>query len=132
MDDPTNHIIRAKEAFMGFSILLKLLVFKFKKAAKINKDFKKFLMGHECTVVIKTKDGKRGKRFIFKNGLFSSDAVLNEYDTAMIWSDAKTAFTGLKSGEEGIKHALQNHFVCIDGKVHDFTWFGAVLKFCMS
>jgi hypothetical protein len=84
---------------MGFSILLKLLVFKFKKAAKINKDFKKFLMGHECTVVIKTKDGKRGKRFIFKNGLFSADSVLNEYDAAMIWSDAKVAFKGLKDGE---------------------------------
>lgn len=114
---------------MGFSILLRFLVFKFKKAAKINKDFKKFLMGHECIVVIKTKDGKRGKRFIFKNGLFSTDAVLNEYDAAMIWSDAKTAFNGLKNGEEGIKDALRNHFVSIDGKVHDFTWFGAVLKF---
>jgi hypothetical protein len=132
MDDPIIHIVRVKEAFMGFSILLNLLVFKFKKAAKINENFKKFLMGHECTVVIKTKDGKRGKRFIFKNGLFSADDVLNEYDTAMIWSDAKTAFNGLKNGEEGIKDALRNHFVSIDGKVHDFTWFGAVLKFCMT
>jgi len=114
---------------MGFSILLTLLISKFKKAAKTDKSFKKFLMGHECTVVIKTKDGKRGKRFIFKEGNFSSDAVLDNYDAAMIWSDAKTAFNGLKNGEEGIKHALSNHFVCIDGKVHDFTWFGAVLKF---
>ncbi|MCG6535468.1 MAG: hypothetical protein L7F78_12440 [Syntrophales bacterium LBB04] len=113
---------------MGFSILLLLLVFKFKKVAKTNENFKKFLMGHECTVVIKTKDGKRGKRFIFKEGNFSADAVLDEYDTAMIWSDAKTAFNGLKNGEEGIKQALSNHFVCIDGKVHDFTWFGAVPK----
>jgi len=132
MDDPIIHTVRVKEAFMGFSILLNLLVFKFKKAAKINKNFKKFLMGHECTVVIKTKDGKRGKRFIFKNGLFSADAVLDDYDTAMVWSDAKTAFTGLKNGEEGIKDALRNHFVSIDGKVHDFTWFGAILKFCMT
>ena len=55
---------------MGFSLLLTILASKFKKAAKHNENFKKFLMGHECTVVIKTKDGKRGKRFIFKDGRF--------------------------------------------------------------
>ncbi len=117
---------------MRFSLLLAFLVFKFNKAAKINKNFKTFLMGHECAVVIKTKDGKRGKRFIFKNGLFSTDAVLDRYDAALVWSDARAAFSGLNNGEEGIKHALQNHFVYIDGKVQDFNWFGAVLKFCMA
>jgi len=50
---------------MGFSLLVTILALKFKKASKTNKSFKKFLMGHECKVVIKTKDGKRGKRFIF-------------------------------------------------------------------
>ena len=114
---------------MGFSLLITILALKFKKASKTNKNFKKFLMGHECKVVIKTKDGKRGKRFIFKDGKFSSDAILNEYDAAMIWSDAKRAFKGLKDGEEGIKHALQNHLVSIDGEVHSFTWFGAAIKF---
>jgi hypothetical protein len=114
---------------MGFSLLLTILAIKFKKASMKSKDFKKFLMGHECRVVIKTKDGRRGKRFVFKDGKFSSDGVLNEYDTAMIWSDAKTAFKGLKAGEEGIKHALQNHLVGIDGEVHSFTWFGGAIKF---
>jgi hypothetical protein len=114
---------------MGFSLLLTILALKFKKASKANKDFKKFLMGHECIVVIKTKDGKRGKRFIFKDGTFSSDAVLDEYDAAMIWSDAKVAFKGLKAGEEGIQHALRNHLVGIDGEIHSFTWFGAAITF---
>ncbi|MFH0789022.1 MAG: hypothetical protein V2B13_15605 [Pseudomonadota bacterium] len=114
---------------MGFSILLSLLAFKFKKASRINENFKKFLMGHECSVVIKTKDGIKGKRFIFKDGGFSSDAVLDDYDTAMIWGDAKSAFSALKKGEEGIKQALQNHLVGIDGKLHSFTWFGAAIKF---
>ncbi len=114
---------------MGFSLLLTILALKFKKASKTSKDFKKFLMGHECSVVIKTKDGRRGKRFIFRDGTFSSDGVLDEYDAAMIWSDAKIAFKGLKGGEEGIKHALQNHLVGIDGEVHSFTWFGAAIKY---
>jgi len=114
---------------MGFSIILTLLALKFKKAANTDKNFRKFLMGHECTVVIKTKDGKRGKRFVFKDGSFSSDNVLDEYDTAMVWSDAKTAAKGIKNGEEGIKQALQNHLVGIEGEIHSFTWFGAALKF---
>jgi hypothetical protein len=117
---------------MEFSELLSFLVSIFEGASQANNDFKKFLMGHECTIVIKTKDGKRGKRFIFKDGKFSADEVLDDFDAAMVWSDAETAFNGLKNGEEGIKHALQNHFVCIDGKVHDFTWFGSVLKFCTT
>ena len=114
---------------MGFSLVLTILALKFKKASRTNKGFKKFLMGHECRVVIKTKDGSRGKRFIFRDGTFCADGVLDEYDAAMIWSDAKAAFKGLKAGEEGIKAALQNHLVGIDGKVHSFTWFGAAIKF---
>ena len=114
---------------MGFSLLITMLALKFKKASKSNKDFRKFLMGHECSIVIKTKDGKRGKRFIFKDGTFSSDTVLDEYDAAMIWSDARAAFKGLKAGEEGIQHALRNHLVGIDGEIHSFTWFGAAITF---
>ena len=114
---------------MGFSLLITILALKFKKASKSNKDFRKFLMGHECSIVIKTKDGKRGKRFIFKDGTFSSDTVLDEYDAAMIWSDAKAAVKGLKAGEEGIQQALQNHLVSIDGEIHSFTWFGAAITF---
>ncbi len=133
ISDPLVRIVRAKkEEFMEYSELLNLLVSVFEGSAKTNPDFKKFLMGHECSIVIKTKDGRQGKRFIFQGGNFSADDVLDDYDAAMIWSDAQTAFDGLKDGEEGIKRSLSNHFVSIDGKVHDFTWFGAVLKFCMG
>ncbi len=114
---------------MGFSILLALLNIKFKKVAKTNKNFRKFLMGHECAVVIKTKDGKRGKRFIFKDGGFSSDNVLDEFDAAMVWRDARTGFNGLRRGEDGINDAMKNHLVGIEGKIHSFAWFGGVLKF---
>jgi hypothetical protein len=114
---------------MGFSLLLAVLAIKFRKAAQKNADFRRFLMGHECSVVIKTKDNRRGKRFIFRQGAFSSDRALNEYDAAMIWKDAKTAFAGLRAGEDGIKRALGSHLVGIDGQLHSFTWFGAALKF---
>lgn len=117
---------------MRLLLLLTILANKFKKSAKTDQNFKKFLMGHECRVVVKTKDNKKGKRFIFKNGTFSSDAVLDDFDAAMVWVDAKTAFHAMKNGEQGIIKALQDHVVGVEGKIHSFTWFGAAINFVMQ
>ncbi|MFP4532954.1 MAG: hypothetical protein ACLFNS_09755 [Desulfobacterales bacterium] len=114
---------------MRFLLLLSILSAKFEKAVKQNPNFQKFLMGHECSVVIKTRDNTKGRRFIFKDGRFFCDKNLNAYDAAMIWADAGTAFKAMKQGDEGITEALQNHRVAIDGKIHSFTWFGAAIKF---
>lgn len=117
---------------MRFLLLLAILASKFKKSAATNTNFKKFLMGHECKIVVKTKDNKKGKRFIFKDGQFSSDSVLDQYDAAMVWANPAIAFTAMKKGEEGIMDALQNHLVGIEGQLHSFTWFGAALNFVME
>ncbi len=114
---------------MRLLLLLTILASKFKKSAQTDVNFKKFLMGHECRIVVKTKDDRKGKRFIFKDGNFSSDSVLDQYDAAMVWADANIAFKAMKKGEEGIMEALQNHLVGIEGKLHSFTWFGAAMKF---
>jgi hypothetical protein len=123
-----KHLFYGEEMMMKLMLLLTILAHKFKKSAKTNANFKKFLMGHECRVVVKTKDNKKGKRFIFKNGTFSSDTVLDDFDAAMVWADAKTAFNAMKNGEEGIMSALQDHTVGIEGKLHSFTWFGAAIN----
>lgn len=117
---------------MRFLLLLSILASKFKKSAKKNEDFKRFMMGHECKIVVKTKDGKKGRRFIFENGRFSSDAVLDQYDAAMVWSGPAIAFHAMKKGEDGIMDALQNHLVGIEGQLHAFTWFGAAISFVME
>ncbi len=117
---------------MLFKLLLSILSSKFKKSAQTDANFKKFLMGHECSIVVKTRDNKTGKRFIFKDGTFSSDTNLTEYDAAMVWADAKTAFSAMKKGEEGIMDALQHHLVGIEGQIHAFTWFGAAINFVMK
>ncbi len=117
---------------MRFLLLLAFLGKKFQKAARTDENFRKFLMGHECKIVVKTRDGKKGKRFIFENRTFSSDSNLDEFDAAMVWSDAATAFTAMKKGEDGITEAIQNHKVAIEGKLHSFTWFGAAITFVMS
>ena len=117
---------------MRLLLLLTILASKFKKSAATDANFKKFMMGHECKIVVKTKDGKKGKRFIFKDGKFSSDAMLDEYDAAMVWADAGIAFNAMKKGEDGIMEALQNHLVGIEGELHSFTWFGAAINFVME
>jgi len=117
---------------MRLLLLLTILASKFKKSARTDPNFKKFLMGHECRIVVKTKDNKKGKRFIFKDGNFSSDAILDEYDAAMVWANPKIAFNAMKKGEEGIMNALQNHLVGIEGQIHSFTWFGAAINFVMQ
>ena len=117
---------------MRFLLLLTILASKFKKSAATNKNFKKFLMGHECRIVVKTKDNKKGKRFIFKDGNFSSDSNLHEYDAAMVWANPGIAFNAMKTGEEGIMKALQSHLVGIEGQIHSFTWFGAAINFVME
>jgi hypothetical protein len=117
---------------MRFVLLLQLIAFKFKKASSTNKNFKKFLLGHECRIVIKTNDGKKGKRFIFADGTFSTDTRLDEYDAAMVWSDAAAGFNAMRKGEEGINQALQSHLAGIEGSLHHFKWFGAALNFVME
>jgi hypothetical protein len=117
---------------MRFLLLLAILTSKFKKASAGDPNFKKFLMGHECRVVIKTNDGKKGKRFIFKDGKFFSDEILDQFDAAMVWVDAKTGFNVMKKGEQGITQAIQTHRVAIEGKLHSFTWFGAAINFVMK
>jgi len=117
---------------MRFRLLLAILSSKFKKAATFDQNFQKFLMGHECVIVIKTNDNKNGKRFIFEDGKFSTDRILDDFDAAMVWVDGKTAFDAMKKGEEGIMSALQNHLVAIEGELHSFTWFGAAINFMMK
>jgi hypothetical protein len=117
---------------MRFTLLLKFIAFKFKKVSSTNKNFQKFLLGNECRIVIKTKDGKKGQRFVFNDGKFSSDKVLDQYDAAMIWTDASTAFNAMRKGEEGITDGLQNHKVGIEGHMHSFQWFASALAFVME
>jgi len=117
---------------MKLLLILFVLASKFKKSSKSDENFKKFLMGHECRIVVKTKDEKRGRRFIFQDGKFATDSVLDKYDAAMVWANAAVGFAAMKKGEEGIMEALKNHRVYIEGQLHSFTWFGAAINYVMQ
>lgn len=89
-------------------------------------------MGHDCKIVIRTKDGKAGKRFVIRDGRCTVDDRIDDYDAAMIWKDGWTGFIAMLKGDDGIRKAMADHVVSIDGNIHDFTWFGAALKFVME
>jgi hypothetical protein len=117
---------------MPLSFLLSIITLMFKKAFKKDVNFKKFLAGYDCALVIKTRDGKHGRRFIFKDGKLSTDSVLDKYDAAMIWCDSLTAFKYLAKGEEGTLEAMRKHLAAIDGKMHSFQWFNCAINYVMG
>ena len=77
---------------MKFSILMFILPLIIKLNIKTKKYVRDMLTIHNYRFVMMTKDGKRGKRFIFHKGTFEVDNVLTEYDLAYVWKDGNTAF----------------------------------------
>ncbi len=116
---------------MRFSLLLFILYFLLRKAAKDNKVFRRYIGNiHNLRIMIKTTDGKRGRLYIFDAGTVHSLRGANHaYDAAIIWSDA---FTGYKvmlsqSDEEQFKAAAAGKMK-IDGMAYFAQWFNEAVK----
>lgn len=77
---------------MRFSILMFILPLIIKLNIKTKKYVRDMLTTHNYRFVMMTKDGKRGKRFIFRKGTFDVDNILTEYDLAYVWKNGNTAF----------------------------------------
>jgi len=84
---------------MKFSLLMNILPLIIKLNIKTKKYVREMLRTHNYRFVMMTKDGKQGKRFIFRNGTFSADNVLTEYDVAYVWKDGNTAFKVLTNSD---------------------------------
>ena len=63
---------------MLFSLLLWVVSLAIGNTAKKNKSIKEMLTIRDTKYVIMTKDGKRGRRYIFRYGKFLTDTVLTE------------------------------------------------------
>ncbi len=83
---------------MKFSVLLFALYNILKVASVTNKAFKKYISKISTKVLIKTKDGKRARLFIFDKGKLSSmPGDQKNYDVALVWEDAATGFSVMTS-----------------------------------
>lgn len=118
---------------MLFSMLLAVLSFMMGMAAKNNKAVKELLRVRTATYVIMTKDGTRGRRYIIRNGKFSSDTVLKDYDMALVFENADVGFKTLAlGGDTGLQVAINNYNLKLDGNPAMFNFFGILLSICMG
>ncbi len=116
---------------MRFSLLLLILYQKLKKAPKKNAAFRNYIGKMKSKILIKTADGKRGRLFIFDRGSISSISGGNhsDFDVALVWSDAGTAFKVMASAsdEESFKAAAQGK-LRVEGMAIYAQWFTEGVK----
>jgi len=117
---------------MKFTFLLFILYLKLKKAAKKNPEFQEYIKKEKTMVLIKTADGKRGRLFIFDNGKFSSlpGGDQKQFDVAMVWQDADTAFKVMASEDlDKSMEALFEGKLVFEGDDKQALWFTGATTF---
>lgn len=83
---------------MRLTILLFILGQVFKVASIFNKDFKHYIRNAKVRFLIKTADGKHARLFVFHMGKVTSfPGNHNDFDAALVWKDAATAFSVMTS-----------------------------------
>ncbi len=118
---------------MLFSLLLWIIDLAIGRAAKSNKRLKGMIKIRNNSYVIMTKDGKIGRRFIFKDSKYSSDKVLTDYDMAMVFENADVGFKSLAlGGDSGMQDAINNWSLMIQGDDYHTIWFGTVMGMALG
>lgn len=109
---------------MKFTILMEVITLLIKFMLRTRKHVRDMISHKNHTIVMMTKDGKRGRRFIIQNGAFSSDRVLTDYDLAYVWKDGDTAFRVLTSNDPvGMHKAMANWDLEMKGDTSISIWF---------
>jgi len=118
---------------MLFSMLLSIINIAMSITAKTNKSIKDLINVRNCAYVIMTKDGKRGRRFHFRNGKYWSDKVLTDYDLAFVFKNADVGFKTLAlGGETGVMDAMNNWDMKLVGDAKIFNFFLIMIAVSMG
>ena len=118
---------------MLFSMLLSIINLAMSITAKNNKSMKDLIKVRNCSYVMMTRDGKIGRRFIFKDGKYSSDKVLTEYDLAFVFKNADVGFKTLAlGGPTGIPEAINNWNLKLVGNADIATFFQIMIGVSMG
>jgi len=118
---------------MQFSILLFALSMILKVASLKNAAFKRFIKKAGARVLIKTRDGKYARLFVFDRGKVSSEpGDRPDYDVALIWRDASTGFQVMtdKRKDASFNAAAQGK-LRVDGMGVYAQWFEQAVKLAM-
>ncbi len=109
---------------MKFTILMEVITLLIKLMIRTKKHVRDMITYKNHTIVMMTKDGKRGRRFIIRDGTFSADRVLTDYDLAYVWRDGDTAFKVLTSNDPvGMHKAIANWDLEMKGDTTLSIWF---------
>lgn len=118
---------------MLFSLLLDILNFAIGICAKTNKSCKDMISIRNSAYVIMTRDRKRGRRYLFRYGKYSSDKVLSDYDMALVFENADVGFKTLAlGGDNGVQEAINNWTLKIWGDDMHMIWFGIIMGMAMG
>ena len=118
---------------MLFSLLLSVVSLAITMMVKTNKSVKEMLTIRDTRYVIMTRDGARGRRYIFRNGKFFSDKVLTEYDLALVFESADIGFKTLAfGGDTGLQTAMNNYDLKLVGNANIFNFFGVMIAVSMG
>jgi hypothetical protein len=118
---------------MLFTMLLGVLSFMIGLTARNNKSIREMVSIRNCTYVIMTKDGKRGRRYKIIKGKFSSDTVLKDYDLALVFESADVGFKTLAlGGDTGLQVAMNNYDLKLVGNPNIFNFFGVLIAVSMG
>ncbi|MDD5398784.1 MAG: hypothetical protein PHU70_06850 [Dehalococcoidia bacterium] len=118
---------------MLFSLLLYIMSISIAMTAKTNRSIRELISIRNSTYVIKTRDGKRGRRYVFRKGKYSSDKMLNEFDLALVFENADVGFKTLAlGGDTGLQTAINNFTLRLEGDPKIFSWFGIMIAVSMG
>ena len=118
---------------MLFSLLLSVVSLAITMMVKTNKSVKEMLTIRDTRYVIMTRDGARGRRYIFRNGKFFSDKVLTDYDLALVFESADIGFKTLAfGGDTGLQTAMNNYDLKLVGNPNIFNFFGVMIAVSMG
>ena len=118
---------------MKFSLLLFALFQILRVAALTNTSFKKYISKAQAKILIKTKDGRYARLFIFDKGKVRSVAGdRNDFDAALVWADADTGFSVMTDKRSDASfNAAADGKLKVEGMGVYAQWFEGAVKLAM-
>jgi hypothetical protein len=113
---------------MTFSQLLAMISSAIRVTLKTNLRLKQLVSRVNYVYVLMTKDGKTGRRFIFRDGKYSSDKILRDYDLALVFKDASAGLKALAlGGDTGLREAMNNWDLEVRGDSSCLSVFAVIM-----
>ena len=115
---------------MALTLMLYLLSLKLAWAMRHQAAFAEQARARDCTLLIRTRDGRRGRVFVFHGGcLVSRHGADHKADLAMVWKDADVALRTMARGDPlAMLAAIERGDLVLEGVSALAPWFGELVR----